>query len=196
MQAANLPAPDSNSAQPEWSAALSGRVVKLAYEGNPAVMKWARDDDARNGLAQEWQRLTSVRAPYAPTPLAYDASCEEAVLVREFVDGQTLDALAEPPLARDVLELLFDVHDRGLIFCDLRPENVLRRETGELMLLDWEYAAPRGAPIESMARRPFSYGWTHPDLIWARGNLRPEIDIMAVQRMVNRGLLANQKAVA
>jgi serine/threonine protein kinase len=67
----------------------------------------------------------------------------------EMLDGPTLaDAIADRPLSpaetlalvRDAAELLHHTHVRGVVHCRLRPELLVRHETG-LCIVDWSGAA-------------------------------------------------------
>ena len=81
------------------------------------------------------------------------------------------------------------LHKKGIIFCDLRPENILIDADEQIKFLDWEFAGQSGQVIADMARRPFSSGWSHPDLIWGHHKLREEIDYYSLVRMHQSGYL-------
>jgi serine/threonine protein kinase len=53
------------------------------------------------------------------------------------------------PHVVDVGNALAHAHSRGVIHCDLKPENVMIGEFGETVLLDWGLAVARGLPYLS-----------------------------------------------
>lgn len=72
-------------------------------------------------------------------------------LLMEYVDGATLaDRLAEGPLSVDevldyaegIASALAAIHERGLVFRDLKPSNVMRRADGLVKLVDFGIAKP------------------------------------------------------
>lgn len=77
-------------------------------------------------------------------------------LVRELVDGESLEALAErdPERALRVLPALADVltvvHRTGLLHGDVKPANAIVRESGEVALVDLGLATALG-PADSAA---------------------------------------------
>lgn len=98
----------------------------------------------------------------------------EAFLLMELVDGKPLDA----KLPTDMMELLDTfiqaaqglkaMHQMGLVHCDIKPNNILRNEKGEVKLIDFGQSCKIGtvkeriqgtpdfiAP-EQVARRPMS----------------------------------------
>jgi len=73
---------------------------------------------------------------------------EDIFLVMEFVEGQTLrQRLLEPMNLEDFLkiavqcaEALVAAHDRGILHCDIKPENVMLTPTGQVKILDFGVA--------------------------------------------------------
>ncbi len=69
----------------------------------------------------------------------------EMFLVMEYVEGQTLRQRLETPLALDEFfeiatqcaEALAAAHDLGLVHCDVKPENVMLTEHGQVKILDF-----------------------------------------------------------
>ncbi|MDB9375862.1 serine/threonine-protein kinase [Nodularia sphaerocarpa] len=96
--------------------------------------------------------------PQIPQFITYFQENEQLYLVQEFVEGHSLSA--ELPinnywgcnwtesevveLLEDVLSTLEFVHSQGVIHCDIKPENLIRRSVdGKLVLIDF-------APIQSV----------------------------------------------
>lgn len=72
-----------------------------------------------------------------------------SMVVMQYIDGQTLaTAKLNPEMTAGVqsgvnraLKLL---HSGGLVFGDLRPPNIIVTETGEVKLIDFNWAGPKG----------------------------------------------------
>jgi serine/threonine-protein kinase len=73
---------------------------------------------------------------------------EEIFLVMEFVDGQTLrQRLREPmsleqflKVAIECTDALVAAHERGIVHCDIKPENIMLTPTGRVKILDFGVA--------------------------------------------------------
>lgn len=102
-------------------------------------------------------------------------------LLLRFIKGTPL-SLERPGSAADLLSELYEMHRLGLVFCDLTPANVLV-DSGRIYLIDWEFCCAIGTELSAMKRRPYSSGFTHPDIIWGRGVARTDLDLFAVDRM-------------
>lgn len=70
-----------------------------------------------------------------------------------------------------VLEGLRHMHGLGFLHRDVKPENVLFRRTGEVVLVDFGLAA--GIDDEAMALRPGTAGYTAPEVISGEAHSRP-----------------------
>ena len=169
----------------EW---LSDRVAKTSANGAPAILKVARSPTDRALLRQEWRWLSAIDAPYMPRPISFEETTEESRLIRGFATGKTLDAYPERLGFRTLVAIIGDLHAKGVAHCDLRPENIVCSDR-HVVLLDWEFAAPLGASISALPCRPFSSGWTHPNLIWGRSEVTSELDFFALRRMAECGFL-------
>ncbi|MFS0695206.1 serine/threonine protein kinase [Streptomyces nitrosporeus] len=82
---------------------------------------------------------------------------ENRCLVMEFVEGRQLRSVvsaAHPvkdpgtvaSIVGQLCEILWDVHSRQLVHCDLKPENVIVRPDGHLCLIDMGHAVRIGEP--------------------------------------------------
>ena len=74
-------------------------------------------------------------------------------------------------------------HDAGYAFCDLRPSNVIVGQGG-YHLIDWEYCTEIGKEVAKMPSRPYSSGFTHPDLIWGKGAVDLRLDRFSFERIM------------
>lgn len=149
----------------------TGRTVVLK-EGRPFAGLDGHDQDAVTRLRGERDMLRHLEGiPQVPDLVDYRTLGEHEFLVQEYVGGTPLySALAKRnPLthgsrvarelgdyrswALDVWERVRDavraVHERGVVFGDLHPNNVMVGEDGRVRLIDWEAAA-----FERERRRP------------------------------------------
>lgn len=85
--------------------------------------------------------------PQIPELLAYVIQDEQQYLVQEFIDGQNLaEALAAEGtfseaqirnLLSSLLPVLGFIHSHNVIHRDIKPENIIRRQNGQLVLVDF-----------------------------------------------------------
>lgn len=92
-------------------------------------------------------------------------------LVMEFVEGRQLQnvllekrPVRHPEIVASVIgqlcEILREVHDRNLVHCDLKPENVIVQPDGRLRLIDMGHAITAGE--ETFFERG-TRGWASPE---------------------------------
>jgi len=140
----------------------TGREV-LLREARPLAGLDGRGDDSLTRLERErWalSELAGVRG--VPELLDYRRGNEHYFLVRDYVEGAPLsrECLRRNPLLRgdsspeaveeftrwalhvlaQVTEAVREMHDRGVVFGDLHPGNVLVDESGTVTLIDFETA--------------------------------------------------------
>jgi serine/threonine protein kinase len=85
--------------------------------------------------------------PQIPQLLAHFPEDEEFYLVQEFIDGYDLTKEIIPGVTRseaevsslliDILEVLAFVHEKGIIHRDIKPQNLMRRRDGKIVLIDF-----------------------------------------------------------
>ena len=106
-------------------------------------------------------------------------------------DGWTLRRVIEA--LRRVAETVAYAHARGIIHCDLKPDNVMVGDFGEVLVLDWGLARPAAsAPGERTA--PASLGGTPgymaPEVAGGRARgAGPGIDVYALGATLNVALV-------
>lgn len=111
--------------------------------GNPAVLQQVRR--LFQSEAEVLERLG--KHPQIPRLLAYFEQNQEFYLVQEFIEGHPLsEELTEGvrwqesqvvSLLEEVLGILQYVHGQNVIHRDIKPDNLMRRSDGKLVLIDF-----------------------------------------------------------
>ncbi|MFD7615000.1 class IV lanthionine synthetase LanL [Streptomyces sp. NPDC059828] len=153
--------------------------------GAPVIVKQARAHvgvrwngrDARDGLRAEAAALATL-AGIAAEPIEVFDKGGHTFLVESLLPGQTLAAWVTErldetgpltglhprealPLARKLADLLDQVHERGLVFQDFTPPNIMVALDGGLKLMDPELAAVPG----TWAARGHTPGFAAPETL-------------------------------
>ncbi|MFF8359955.1 class III lanthionine synthetase LanKC [Streptomyces chartreusis] len=127
----------------------------LDQRGDDAVLRLGKERDILH-------RLDGVSA--VPAVLDYFTAWEHHFLVQEYVEGEPLNRwfgrrypLVHPDPDREVIdryrvealavlesieEGLRSIHDRGVVFGDLHPRNLIVRPDGRVCFIDFELASP------------------------------------------------------
>ncbi len=92
----------------------------------------------------------------------YDAGDDPVgpYLVQELLTGQTLDRrIPFPPrqaagILRGIAAALEYIHSRGFVHCDVKPQNILLRDNGTPVLLDFGIARAEGAAATALIATP------------------------------------------
>ncbi|MEU8932897.1 serine/threonine-protein kinase [Streptomyces sp. NPDC048409] len=122
-----------------------------------------REEGSRMALLTEIQEIPEI--------IATGAHQGRQCLVMEFVEGQQLQnvLLAARPVRHpgtvasiigQLCEILREVHDQGLVHCDLKPENVIVQPDGRLRLIDMGFAITAGKRTEY---EQGTLGWASPE---------------------------------
>lgn len=118
-----------------------------------------------------------------------DAFQEEgrSCLVLEYLDGGSLKAYIKKrhtipsqeavKLLRPVMEAAAGLHRRGIVHCDISPDNLLFRGDGKLCLIDLGAAAKKGGPREEKELKP---GYAPVELYQDKEKIGPWSDIYAL----------------
>jgi eukaryotic-like serine/threonine-protein kinase len=128
--------------------------VARTESSEPLVMKMplvsAEDDPAAIvGFEVEQMILPILSGPHVPRLIASGDFSEQPYIVMEFVPGHSLrDRLEIAPLrAEEVAAIgtqvalaLHDLHGQQVIHFDLKPSNIMFRESGEVVLVDFGLA--------------------------------------------------------
>jgi serine/threonine-protein kinase len=108
----------------------------------------ASDPTYRRRFQEEAER--ACRFSDSHVAAVYDAieEGEETFLVMEFVEGQTLRGRLQQPLGlREFLaiavqcaEAIATAHERSIVHCDIKPENIMLTTSGQIKILDFGVA--------------------------------------------------------
>ena len=108
----------------------------------------SRDPHFRDRFLKEAERASKFSDPHVVA--IYDCFTEndELYLVMEFVEGEDLRERFGSPItlqeflsiARQCLEGLKAAHCRGILHCDIKPENIMIGSTGQVKILDFGLA--------------------------------------------------------
>lgn len=161
-------------------------VKKLTYQAKEA---WEQQK-AVDMFASEAQQLKQLgHHPQIPKLTAYFQEGQHLFLVQQYVDGLNLIELLEKEGAfseqkirqvlLDVLPVLQSLHEQGVIHRDLKPDNIMRRQDGKHVLIDFGVAkllkqtAMAHAGVGTIVGSP---GYASPEQI-QRGRATPVGDL-------------------
>jgi serine/threonine protein kinase len=146
-------------------------AVSRPEESTPLIMKVPLIGDSDNpvpivGFETEQMILPRLAGPHVPRFVAAGAFEILPYIVMERIAGATLKArLAELPLPwAEVVEIgikvataLHDLHRQHVVHLDVKPSNVMFRETGEAVLIDYGFARHEHLPdlLAEEFREPF-----------------------------------------
>ena len=84
-------------------------------------------------------------------------------LVMELIDGEPIDRLAPPTIERaleiaeEVAAAVAHAHERGIVHCDIKPQNVLLDALGQAKLTDFGVASADKSPVGEVVYGSASY---------------------------------------
>jgi serine/threonine-protein kinase len=110
--------------------------------------KMRSDERYRSSLLREARRASSLNDPHIAQ--VYDVLEEdgEAFLLMEYIEGTTLrQRIASPLSAVEFLDIaiqcagaLLTAHRKGVVHCDIKPENIMLTPAGQVKILDFGIA--------------------------------------------------------
>ncbi|GAB4376044.1 MAG: serine/threonine-protein kinase [Elainellaceae cyanobacterium] len=177
---------------------IPGHPLCVVKQLKPASTNPGHVEKARQLFNREAEALAQLGSyEQIPRLLAYFTEADQFYLVQEFVEGQTLEAeLAsgerwlEPQviqLLEEVLAILIYVHGQGVIHRDIKPGNIIRRQSdNKLVLIDFGAIKqvrmqPDGSgefTIATPGTRIGTIGYMPTEQ--ARGKPRPSSDLYAL----------------
>jgi RNA polymerase sigma factor (sigma-70 family) len=113
--------------------------------------RWWTDGRSRGALVREFELLRRIDHPAVVRVLGWGVAGRDAlILVTELVDGSPLsDAGAAARPWREAVEIVRQAsggvraaHRSGVLHCDLKPSNLLRRRDGSIVLCDFGLSRP------------------------------------------------------
>ena len=129
-----------------WRARSLERGRDVAVKVIPVYSRAERSRAMREGQIAEGLKHKNIVEPLEVIPGEY-----EVYLITEYVDGVPLDVAAKDYTAEDVidalvqiLEALVHAHERGIIHRDIKPQNVLVNDRGQVKLTDFGIAYRAG----------------------------------------------------
>ena len=172
-----------------------------ADPGFPMVIKVPRmtaGDGAETivSFEVEHQILPALSGPHVPRFVAAGDLERLPYLVMEYVPGRTLEhwlEQAERPTVEEVVRLgvalahaVHSLHQQNVVHLDLKPANVLVREDGHVVLLDFGLSCHAQLPdllAEQLRRAVGSPAWMAPEqVVGVRGD--PRSDVFAIGVML------------
>lgn len=124
------------------------RVLKRSVAMKAIRAEHSQDANFRRRLFKEAERASQLNDEHIAR--IYDVAEHDGrtFLIMEYVEGQTLRAKLREPLATDeffsiaeqCLSGLAAAHRRGILHCDLKPENLMITHSGLVKILDFGFA--------------------------------------------------------
>ena len=173
-------------------------VVSRADRSTPMVMKVPRfgpDEGAENLISFETEVniLPALSGPHVPHFVAAGDIAKVPYLVLEWIEGSSLDrVLKRGPLRADqvsrvgaaLADALHSLHRQDAIHLDLKPENVILRHTGVVVLIDFGLAHHARYPDLLAQEKRFAAGsapYISPEqLMGTRSDPRSDIFALGV----------------
>lgn len=205
------PAPLVPEDRMEAGALLGGRyrLIRQLGEGAWAVTWLAHDENLDEHRTVKHLRPgkvspEQVRAEYEHANMLRSFRCarmhdrltlpDPGALVQEYVPGETLHDLTSgrPVLDReqarriavDVLRGLADAHEQSVYHRDVSPNNIIVRDDGRAVLIDFGLASRADAAHSAVGSPPF----TAPE-VWTRRSWSPAADIYSAAASVLHAML-------
>jgi serine/threonine protein kinase len=123
--------------------------------------EFTRDATRRERLTREARAAAALSHPAIATIFALEEIDGDLYIVSELVRGRTLRqelAGGPVPVERlmptliDIASALCAAHQQGIVHRDLKPENIVRREDGQIKILDFGLASVEGANKQTTTR--------------------------------------------
>jgi serine/threonine protein kinase len=158
------------------------QLRNFAYLASRGISKELALSEFRNGCAK-LRALKDFSLSCAVGFIAYreDSASSTYQVLMQFIEGETLTQLANkhrsyhdnlvPPVkaaeyAVGVTASCNEVLNKGILHCDLKPDNIKRNKEGRFIFLDWDFALFLGKkPKLQKSTRRGSPGFMGPEVI-------------------------------
>jgi serine/threonine-protein kinase len=137
-----------------------GRSVVLKF----LTLHGAEGEGRCERLEREARSLAALSHPNIVSVFALEADGDVVFLVMEHVDSETLaQVLGLGPVSpaevahigASLAGALAHAHGRGVVHCDIKPDNILVTEEGQVRLADFGIASLRGVTVDDPATRVY-----------------------------------------
>ena len=123
-------------------------VLKRSVALKRITPRVGNDPTYRERLLREAERASSISNQHMAAVYDVFEDESELYLVMEYVEGETLRRSVKQPIgaaqffsfARQCAEALAAAHGRGILHCDLKPENIIITPANEVKVLDFGLA--------------------------------------------------------
>jgi WD40 repeat protein/serine/threonine protein kinase len=124
-----------------------------------------RDEEATARLQAEAQMAAALAHPNIATVYELGEAGDQPYIVMEYVDGETLKAIAERgpidlnealEIGTEVGEALKAAHARGLLHCDLKSSNIMITPNGLIKVLDFGLARVPSVTVQGASHDGFN----------------------------------------
>jgi eukaryotic-like serine/threonine-protein kinase len=147
----------------------------------------ASDEQYRRRILKEAERASRLSSPHVAQIFDVLEEPSGIYLVMEFIQGETLAERLRRPMsladfikvAVECAEALVAAHEKSIIHCDLKPENIMLTPGGEVKILDFGVARELSMPGKDAPTRSLDTG---------RGTLRGTPAYMAPEVLLEHGV--------
>lgn len=164
---------------------MDGRTVVCKSRGLSRQYRQAKEAFLREcGVVK---KLSNVKKPYEKCTLPYLDSFSEngtCYLLTERIVGRSLQDYIENGedfSVRDTMKMLVaivrQIHKKGIVHCDIKPSNIILREDGRIVLIDFGSACNEKCKDNSMVF--VSRGFSAPEL-YHGGKIDRRTDIYSI----------------
>jgi len=151
-----------------------GRVFESQYEGKKVVMKIMKHAISTEIFLNEIDILKHLEHPNIPRFIGFsikkdrDFRCivyekAEGIDLLQFIHYRDVPDPQKQEISYQVITTLAYIHSKNVIYCDLKPENVIvNTRTGQIKLIDFGLSRRSKSPIRGLAGTP---GYIAPEVV-------------------------------